>query len=143
VKIITACVANHVEALGVGLYLQGAFPQFFYVPSVPHSSQVHFAFVAEFEPGEIGEAFPVLIETRQTGHETTAWQELILSRRETEFDFDGFPLYGHYVEHPEAHFSDEGAYEVVITMEGKQLAIARYGIRLADRPNDDEIVGEG
>jgi hypothetical protein len=83
------------------------------------------------------------LQTLVRQRSSAAWQELTLSRRESEFDFDGFPLYGHFVEHPEAHFSDEGAYEVGISMDGKQLAVARYGIRLEEQPHGAEVVGEG
>lgn len=131
-RVRAAFLADHAEALPTGLFLAGAFAEYVKLPSVPARVRIVVALVMEVQPEEASGEFSVDVTLRRVQDGTVLVQGEVPLRRVVRHDHfvADTPLYIHRVVHLHADFEDVGAHEVLLEVDGKQIADVRFGVCL-------------
>src|SRR5581483_3536834 len=96
VNIVAAFLANRIELTESGFRLDGAFPEYWSIPEIPHTVELPIGFVASLEPEEVDETFLVEIQSGSAkAGGVVASGEFMFQRPPFTKFVDNTPLYVH------------------------------------------------
>jgi len=131
VNIVAAFLANRIELTESGFRLDGAFPEYWSIPEIPHTVELPIGFVASLEPEEVDETFLVEIQSGSAkAGGVVASGEFMFQRPPFTKFVDNTPLYVHAAVAQKVVFTDVGAHATAIFRDGECLAAIPFGVAL-------------